>query len=264
MRADGDPNDRQSRDPHSGVRRMLPRVPMAILLRMRDPGALHAERMAAAHLVFDHVHRVAAVILGRGSSMVDDAAQEAFEAVYRNAPKVVAPDTTPGDLTAWVNAIAARKAIDVLRRTRTAERRHAPQPFGGDELADPVNLPPDDTVATSQIVEHLLAALDPPMRAAIVLQFWGGLTHGEIAEALGLPLGTVKSRLRAALQRLGEHLRCIQADQSYDIEVPGPRRPSAAAESGEQPIARLRTPGQHPATTDHQAGHAHRSDLKGR
>jgi RNA polymerase sigma-70 factor (ECF subfamily) len=126
------------------------------------------------------------------AAAAEDIAQEAFLAAVRaldrfDARRPFAP---------WINRIVVNRAID-FARARTLRREV------GAELAAPAEAPPEPP----RISDHLLAALAalaPEQRAVVVLRYLLEWTPGEIARALGLPRGTVNSRLRRALDRLAD------------------------------------------------------------
>ena len=126
------------------------------------------------------------------AAAAEDIAQEAFLAAVRaldrfDARRPFAP---------WINRIVVNRAID-FARARTLRREV------GAELAAPAEAPPE----APRISDHLLAALAalvPEQRAVVVLRYLLEWTPGEIARALGLPRGTVNSRLRRALDRLAD------------------------------------------------------------
>ncbi len=109
-------------------------------------------------------------------------------------------DPQRGRVPWWLMGIARNRAIDLLRsrthqqrmRERTAALREAPA------------VPPNDldAVATRVAVLHALQSLSDGQRTAIELAYYGGLTQTEIADELGEPLGTVKSRTREAMEQL--------------------------------------------------------------
>ena len=107
-----------------------------------------------------------------------------------------------GTVAAWVGLVVLSRAIDVSR----AQARHATRRASADVLAD---LPaPGDVIdqAGARIeairVRAALAALPDVQREAITLAYYGGLTHTEIAERLGVPCGTVKGRIRLAMNKV--------------------------------------------------------------
>lgn len=113
----------------------------------------------------------------------EDAAQEAMVAVFHHLRDL----REPGALRSWVRAIATREAVRVARRRSAAPLRELPDELPG--RAD------TETVAD---VRDLLARLQPEQRAILVLRDVEGLEEQEAAELLGVPLGTVKSRLHRA------------------------------------------------------------------
>lgn len=128
---------------------------------------------------------------------VEDLAQETFLSVFRSLGQF-AP-LGPARLSSWILTIASRRAIDELRRAR-----EAPAALEGEELVSPARA--DDRARRrdlGQRVERAIGDLAPEHRAAFLLREMHGLEYAEIARALSIDLGTVKSRLsraRAALR----------------------------------------------------------------
>ena len=135
---------------------------------------------------------------GRGS-LVEDLAQETFLAVFRRLGDFT--PAGPARLSSWILTIASRRAIDELRRRGPGQATAVV----ADELARSEGRG-DDALERKQLaaaIERALAELSPPYRAAFVLYELHGMDHGEIASALEIDAGTVKSRLsraRAALR----------------------------------------------------------------
>lgn len=110
-------------------------------------------------------------------------------------------DPERGRVPWWLMGIARNRAIDVLRsrshrarmRERTALLREIPATLPDD---------PADTVAARRAVLAALRELSAGQRIAIELAYYGGLTQAEIADELGEPLGTIKSRTRDAMERM--------------------------------------------------------------
>jgi len=170
--------------------------------------AASGDRAASRDLVVRYQHRVFALasrmLGGRGRSTVEDIAQDTFLAVFANLP-TFAPDG-PAKLSTWILTICARRAIDELRRQR-------PAPLGelGEGKLGPGGSRADEATArreTIAAIEAALSDLSPELRAAFLLREYHDLPYAEIAVALDIDLGTVKSRLsraRAALRaRLAE------------------------------------------------------------
>lgn len=137
----------------------------------------------------------------RRPELAEDATQEAFLSLWRDAggfsPRAGAP-------TAWVHTIVHNRSIDVLRRVLAAERRTEHDDV---ELSLLPSLAPSshDAARARECEARLadaVAALPDAQREAIELAYYDGLSQREIAERLELPLGTVKGRVRLALQRL--------------------------------------------------------------
>jgi RNA polymerase sigma-70 factor (ECF subfamily) len=128
--------------------------------------------------------------------LVADAVQQTFVKAWKarsdfDSDRPIAP---------WLYAIARRAAIDIVRRER---RRQGPQPSEADLAVVPIEL--SDVWETFE-VRLALDALPPDERQVMRLFYFEGRTHAEIADALGIPLGTVKSRSHRAHGRLTESL----------------------------------------------------------
>jgi RNA polymerase sigma-70 factor (ECF subfamily) len=134
----------------------------------------------------------AAYLVVHDAAAAEDVAQEAFLAALRSLDRFDARRP----LGPWLHRIVVNRAIDhARRRTRLAEVPEPPE----HEAPLAAGSPGDDVVAA-------LRALAPEQRAVVVLRYLLELTPGEIARTLGLPRGTVNSRLRRALDRLGDVL----------------------------------------------------------
>jgi RNA polymerase sigma-70 factor (ECF subfamily) len=105
-------------------------------------------------------------------------------------------------LVSWLLTIARYTAIDRLRR----ERRSVPAlVFSVDELIFDIGEHPEENEPDwmdAELLRSLINRLPPEQRQVVELAYFQGMTHSELAEALQLPLGTVKTRLRIGLQRL--------------------------------------------------------------
>ena len=146
-------------------------------------------------------------ILGDGPS-AEDVVQEAFLTLWRQADRV---DSARGKLSSFVLTIVHHKAIDALRAKRGLIARQLSIEVGdienpGSDVAERVlaSLSGDE-------VRNALATVPDDQRRAIEMAYFEGLTHVEIAEALSLPLGTVKSRLRLGLDKMRTALRVGQS-----------------------------------------------------
>ena len=138
----------------------------------------------------------------RDNGAAEEVTQDAFLNVWRRSASYHADR---GSVTSWLFSIAHHRAIDELRRRRRREQTQvnrdvdlASQP--SDDTTDPVRY------TTQQfrrgVVMDALEVLGPEQREVVVLAYYGGLTHSEIATRLRQPLGTVKTRMRLALKKL--------------------------------------------------------------
>jgi len=135
----------------------------------------------------------------RDDALAQDAVQEAFLGVWRAADRFVAERAKP---STWLLTLVHRRAVDLVRREE--RRRAEPLPDtepGGAEIADEAEL-----AAQRQTIRDALRRLPPEQREAIELAYYGGYTQSELAERLGQPLGTIKSRMFTGLGRLRETL----------------------------------------------------------
>jgi RNA polymerase sigma-70 factor (ECF subfamily) len=142
-------------------------------------------------------------LAGRRPGSVEDLAQETFLRVFRALPDFRA--SGPARLSTWILTIASRLAIDELRK------KHAdgvvPESLTAPERADARV----DRDAARRALLSALDALGDEMRAAFVLRAYHELSYEEIAEALGVELGTVKSRLSRAKASLREALTEVES-----------------------------------------------------
>ena len=142
------------------------------------------------------------VMLGNDAA-AQDLVQDTFVKLWRSAERY---DRSRGKLETWVLLMARSLAIDAIRRrvleVRTLE--HVDRPTEADQAPGP-----DDRAATLDLTDrarHAMSSLPPEQRAALELAYLGGKTSVEISDLEGIPVGTAKTRIRAALMRLRELL----------------------------------------------------------
>ncbi len=128
----------------------------------------------------------------------EDAVQETFASIWRSAGSY-RPDRGPG--APWLYAVARNAIVD---RARSRSEVPAEIPERADESAGPLERTEQSWVAWR--VHRALEELPEHEREVIALAYWSGLSQSEVAEFLGIPLGTVKTRTRAALSRLADVL----------------------------------------------------------
>jgi RNA polymerase sigma-70 factor, ECF subfamily len=151
--------------------------------------------------------RVKAYMMRQGADAgtAEDLAQETLLTVWRKAA-LYAGDR--GSMTTWVFAIARNLRIDRLRRE--VPWQELPEGRLTEASSEPL---PDEAVAEKERQERVqaaLAELPPEQKDVVILAYLEGLSHSEIAERLGLPLGTVKSRMRIAYQKIRQTLESLE------------------------------------------------------
>lgn len=163
--------------------------------------ALNADEAAFAALFAHFAPRVKAFLMKSGASaaQAEDCAQDVMATVWRKAAQF---DPARAAAATWIFTIARNRRIDLLRRDKRPEPEDLP--WGPEPEADPA-----DALALQQDTDRLgaaLARLPEQQRALIEKAYFGDLSHGEIARLTGLPLGTIKSRIRLALEKLRQSL----------------------------------------------------------
>jgi RNA polymerase sigma factor (sigma-70 family) len=147
---------------------------------------------------FGHTAYGVALRILRDRALAEDAVQEAFLAVWRSAAGYRRERAKPAT---WILTLVHRRAVDLVRRED--RRRAEPLDEEPDGVADSV--PEEADVRERRAaVQTALCQLPPDQRQALELAYYGGYTQSELAERLGVPLGTVKSRMFAGLTRLRE------------------------------------------------------------
>jgi RNA polymerase sigma-70 factor (ECF subfamily) len=164
--------------------------------------AARSEQSALAEL-YDRYGRAAyglALRVLRDSALAEDAVQDAFLSVWRTAPRFV-PER--GAASTWILTLVHRRAVDVVRR----EQRRRADPL--DRLPEPGGGAADEEAwvrLQRERVQAALKQLPDQQREALELAYYGGFTQSELAERLGQPIGTIKSRMFTGLARLRELL----------------------------------------------------------
>jgi RNA polymerase sigma-70 factor (ECF subfamily) len=161
-------------------------------------------RQEALAALYDQTSPMLNGLLQRMLNRTEDA-EEVLLDVYMKAWKNAATySETRGSVQSWLVIMARNSAIDRIRQHRAMPRVVDLDSEPAQEPESPDASPEAQTAMTQrrQRVQQLLKELPEEQREAIVLAFFAGLTHAELAERLGQPLGTIKSRIRMGLMRL--------------------------------------------------------------
>ena len=153
-------------------------------------------------LVYSFAYRLTA-----DATLSEECVQDVFVALWRRAADF---DPTRAKLTTWLFVVARNRAVDLGRqKARRPELRDDLEPAGS--ASDPADLAAGADEA--QRLAEAMAELPEEQLAVLRLAYFDGLSHAEIAELIGIPLGTVKGRVRLALERL----RSLST--RYDLET---------------------------------------------
>lgn len=157
------------------------------------------DREAFARL-FDHfAPRLTSYLLRQGSdpATAEEIVQDAMVTLWRKAALF---DPSKSSLTTWLYRIARNRRIDLMRRDRATTLEPENPVF---DVADTTDIEGElDAGQREAAVRAAMVSLPEEQKALVLLAFFDGLSHSEIAERTGLPLGTVKSRIRLAFTRL--------------------------------------------------------------
>jgi RNA polymerase sigma factor (sigma-70 family) len=152
--------------------------------------------------LYDRFGRVAyglALRVLRDDKLAEDAVQEGFLAAWRNADRFM-PERAKA--STWLLTLVHRRAVDLVRREERRRAEPLPEPSTSSDSAE------DDAWLRfeRERVQAALRRLPDQQREALELAYYGGFTQSELAERLGQPVGTIKSRMFAGLARLRELL----------------------------------------------------------
>jgi RNA polymerase sigma-70 factor (ECF subfamily) len=195
------------------LRRLQPRAavapaestePLGMLMRRVGLG----DQAAFAELYDAVAGRVHGTVLGvvRDPAQAEEVTQEVFVEVWRIAPRF---DGTRGSVAAWITTIAHRRAVDRVRSEQSARERadhdarraEAPRDVVAETVVDD-----DQTAFDRARVRRALSRLTEAQRQSVELAYFGGNTYREVALLLGLPEGTIKTRIRDGMIRLRDEL----------------------------------------------------------
>ena len=169
----------------------------ALVIRVRD----HQDKAAFAALFRHFAPRVKAFLMksGADATLAEECAQDVMATLWQKAGLF---DPSRASVATWVFTIARNRRIDALRKSRRPEPEDLP--WGPEPEPDQA-----EVLEAQQDTDRLgaaLAQLPEKQRALIERAYYGDLSHSEIAAETGLPLGTIKSRIRLALERLRQQM----------------------------------------------------------
>jgi RNA polymerase sigma-70 factor (ECF subfamily) len=163
------------------------------------------DRAAFAELYDRTSARVMGLVtrLLRDRAQSEEVTQEVFLEIWQQAPKF---DANRGSGMAWVLTMTHRRAVDRIRASQKSHERDLrigirdmERDFDGVSEAVEIRV-------ENERVKRAMSRLTPLQREAVILAYYGGYSHSEMAEILGIPLGTVKTRLRDGMIRLRDEL----------------------------------------------------------
>lgn len=143
-----------------------------------------------------------AYIVVHDAMTAEDVVQESFIKIWQVADTY---DAERAGLQRWLMVIVQRRAIDQRRRRRA--RREASLDAALDVAAPTTDIDAVEQADDAQVVHDAVMHLPAEQRQALTLARWDDMSHGQIASQLGVPLGTVKTRIRLAMRKVGVALR---------------------------------------------------------
>jgi RNA polymerase sigma-70 factor (ECF subfamily) len=169
---------------------------LMILVERRDPDAFAVLYDRHGGAAYSLAHRIVG-----DRAVAEDVTQEAFLSVWRSGARF---DAARGSVRSWTLGIVRNRAIDALRRSARVTAKldldddAALDQQPGGELTDAEAIRRE----TSGRLRGALRELPAEQSEVIGLAYFGGFSHSEIAEMLGMPLGTVKGRMRLGLEKI--------------------------------------------------------------
>ena len=166
--------------------------------RIRD----NADKAAFAELYAHFAPRVKGFLINSGAdgSMAEECAQEVMATLWNKAHLF---DPSRASVATWIFTIARNRKIDMLRK----QRRPEPEDLTWGPQEEPDQADALALQQETQLLGEALATLPAPQRELIEQAYFGDMSHSEIATKTGLPLGTIKSRIRLALTRLRQTMK---------------------------------------------------------
>jgi RNA polymerase sigma factor (sigma-70 family) len=135
-------------------------------------------------------------------ALAEEAVHDAFISIWNHAATY---EPRLGSPRGWMHTIVRNRSLNILRGEARTELTDGLEPF---DVASDAESPEEavSRLSDGEALKHCLKKLEPAPREAVILAYVQGLSHGEIAERLRIPLGTIKSRIRRSLLSLKECL----------------------------------------------------------
>ncbi|MGV3633232.1 MAG: sigma-70 family RNA polymerase sigma factor [Pseudorhodoplanes sp.] len=169
--------------------------------------ATSRDREAFAKLFDHYAPKLKAFLMRRGATaeIAEDLVQDVLLKVWRKAAQF---DPARASASAWIYSMARNVRIDLVRRERRADAYAKSEAL----FENDVDWPEDAALVSERekLVRSAITGLSTEQFEVVRLSFFEGWPHSEIADRLGIPLGTVKSRLRLAFARLRENLDILR------------------------------------------------------
>ena len=169
---------------------------------MRDVAAGSGDAVAALYDQYGAtVYGLALRVLGQ-PDLAEEVVQDVFAQVWREAGRY---DATRGSVAGWMVMLTRTRAIDRLRARRARPDLTSPVNEASVDPLPSMERSPESAIITAddaRVVRSALKGLPDQLRSLIELAYYEGLTHSEIAQRTGMPLGTVKTRIRNAMVTL--------------------------------------------------------------
>jgi RNA polymerase sigma-70 factor (ECF subfamily) len=174
----------------------------ASLLRLIQQGEQDA--VAALYDRYAGVAYGLAFRITTNAATAEDVVQDAFVSLWKQAPRF---DPERGQVRSWLLTIVHHRAVDAVRRRAGRPERALPE--GPEEFEATSGRPEElaEMALDAEAVREAVRRIPDDQRRVIEMAYFMGMTHVEIAEETGTPLGTVKSRLRIGLEKMREYLR---------------------------------------------------------
>ncbi|MGQ0776976.1 MAG: RNA polymerase sigma factor [Pseudonocardiales bacterium] len=154
-----------------------------------------------------------ALRITRDPCAAEDIVQEVFVGLWER-PGAYDPDR--GSLAPWLGTITRRRAIDRLRRDAVRHRSLVAVAAENSQVEQPDIAEGAVAADVARLVRTAVRELPEPHRLAVTLVYYDGLTYRQVAETLGIPEGTAKSRLRAALRGIATRLTELSITSARD------------------------------------------------